>query len=570
MARANVPREARGRSGGLGRGPGGWCSCSLFAFRFAAFVWVADDLAMNEPFAGDSPRPLSSDATPRGQTVWWYRNPEGPDAGSPLARTIALVALVVFVCTVVVMNQFGGGEPASEAAAGGAGSGSGQVEPEPAASRPSVLAPTDADPFVIAMKMLVRVAHFMGAGESEPGAMLAMNIDQNAVSDRQKLWAAIAATEIAGVPAGVLRLDGLAGELEAHPERLAAIDEDLAVARLLVQGQREDLSTERLDAFVDRNGWFGKLGRALGLPASDPSKASLVRGGGLIVLAIVMFGVVLVVMCIGSLIASIMMLVRYSQGQLRRAFVAPAVGGSVWLETAAVFVLAFLMLKLGVTALAIVMTPAGGTPPHWVQTAPLVLQWLVLLSIFWPLVRGMAWTEYRRQIGLHSGLGFWREVGAGIWGYLAGLPLLAIAMGITVLIVVIKGALSTVPEGAAPEQPGNPIVDLLSVAGPFEMVMFFLLATVWAPLTEEIVFRGALFRHIRSRVALWLAAPITALVFGMMHGYDALLLLPVITIGFIFAFVREWRASLVGPITAHALHNGTLLVFAIALFSALK
>ncbi len=507
---------------------------------------------------------------PEGRVPWWYRRPEGPDAGSPLARVIALVALIVLVSTVVVLNQFGGeapSTPAPEAAAPGAST-------EPAAAERvaagELVAPPDSDPFVLAMKILVRMSHALGAGEGQQGAMLVMNIDQNAVSDRQKVWAAISAAEIAGAKAGLSRLERLEGELASRPERREAIAPDIAVARALIEGRREAVSEPELDAFVERNGWFGELARALGMPASDPAKASLVGGGGILLVVVVMFGFVVLVLGIGALVAAIMMLVAYSQGKLRRAFVPPAVGGSIWLETAAVFVGAFLLLKVVVTGLALVFTPAGGEVPGWVQTSPLVLQWLVLLSIFWPLVRGMEWTEYRRQIGLHSGLGFWREVGAGVWGYLAGLPLLAVAMGITVVIVMVKGLLSRVPEGEAPVQPENPIVDLLSVAGPFTMVMFFLLATVWAPLVEEIVFRGALFRHIRSRVSLWLAAPLTALVFGVMHGYDALLLLPVITIGFIFAFVREWRASLVGPIVAHALHNGTLLVFAISLFSALR
>ena len=516
---------------------------------------------MNASGAKVSPRGVEAGATP--SRVWWYRRPEGPDAGSPLARVIALVALIVLVSTVVVLNQLGGKASEAKGEAGG--------EAAVAAGSPRALAAPDAaDPFVLSMKILVRLGHALGAGEGQQGAMVAMNIDSNAVSDRQKVWAAISAAEIAGPQAGTSRLDRLETELASRPERREMIASDIDGARALIEGRREALSEAELAAFVERNGWFGELGRALGLPRSDPSKAPLVDGGEIIVIVFVMFGLTLVMLCIGALIASIMMLVSYSQGKLRLAFVPPAVGGSVWLETAAVFVFAFLMLKVVVSVLAMALTTESGEVPAWVQTSPLVLQWLVLLSIFWPLVRGMEWTEYRRQIGLHSGLGFWREVGAGVWGYLAGLPLLGMAMGITVVIVMLKGVLSRVPEGEAPVQPSNPIVDLLSAAGPFTMVMFFLLATVWAPLVEEIVFRGALFRHIRSRVSLWLAAPLTALVFGVMHGYDALLLLPVITIGFIFAFVREWRASLVGPIVAHALHNGTLLAFGITLFSALK
>jgi membrane protease YdiL (CAAX protease family) len=42
-----------------------------------------------------------------------------------------------------------------------------------------------------------------------------------------------------------------------------------------------------------------------------------------------------------------------------------------------------------------------------------------------------------------------------------------------------------------------------------------------------------------------------------------MLLGPVLALGFNFALMREWRDSLVGPIAAHALHNGTVLIIAI-------
>ena len=63
---------------------------------------------------------------------------------------------------------------------------------------------------------------------------------------------------------------------------------------------------------------------------------------------------------------------------------------------------------------------------------------------------------------------------------------------------------------------------------------------------------------------------LTALAFGVAHGYEWLMLGPVIAIGFNFSLMREWRGSLVGPITAHCLHNATILLLVIGLFSMLK
>jgi membrane protease YdiL (CAAX protease family) len=43
-----------------------------------------------------------------------------------------------------------------------------------------------------------------------------------------------------------------------------------------------------------------------------------------------------------------------------------------------------------------------------------------------------------------------------------------------------------------------------------------------------------------------------------------------IALGFNFSMMREWRGSLIAPMTAHLLHNGTLLTLVILLFKAVS
>ena len=61
----------------------------------------------------------------------------------------------------------------------------------------------------------------------------------------------------------------------------------------------------------------------------------------------------------------------------------------------------------------------------------------------------------------------------------------------------------------------------------------------------------------------------TASVFGFMHGYGPLLVFPLIALGMVFSFLREWRGSLVACITAHAVHNTVALSVAITLIRVL-
>jgi membrane protease YdiL (CAAX protease family) len=160
-----------------------------------------------------------------------------------------------------------------------------------------------------------------------------------------------------------------------------------------------------------------------------------------------------------------------------------------------------------------------------------------------------------------------------VYGYLSGLPLLIGAMIVSIVLFFIwsaaKAAASGGGAGGPPAPPENPVAELVGGAGTLQLVLLFLLATVWAPLVEETVFRGALFRHLRSRLPLMLAAPVSAVFFGIMHNYPVFLLLPVMTLGFTFALMREWRDSLIGPMVAHSLHNATILAFAISIFRLL-
>jgi membrane protease YdiL (CAAX protease family) len=85
-----------------------------------------------------------------------------------------------------------------------------------------------------------------------------------------------------------------------------------------------------------------------------------------------------------------------------------------------------------------------------------------------------------------------------------------------------------------------------------------LMAGVIAPLTEEIIFRGFLFRWLRQRMSFGAAALLTALLFGAGHGP---LIVPTAILGFYLAYQAEQDGSLTGAILLHSLNNlGALLV----------
>jgi membrane protease YdiL (CAAX protease family) len=79
------------------------------------------------------------------------------------------------------------------------------------------------------------------------------------------------------------------------------------------------------------------------------------------------------------------------------------------------------------------------------------------------------------------------------------------------------------------------------------------------------VFRGALYRHLRSRISVAAAAVLTALGFGLMHGYPIIMLGPVISLGAGFALMREWRGSIIASMTAHCIHNAGVLTLVLVM-----
>jgi membrane protease YdiL (CAAX protease family) len=100
-------------------------------------------------------------------------------------------------------------------------------------------------------------------------------------------------------------------------------------------------------------------------------------------------------------------------------------------------------------------------------------------------------------------------------------------------------------------------------------VVLFLLATVTAPVVEELIFRAGLFRYLRTRVPRWAALTLPALFFAGLHvdwktlsGLSSLLPLVVLAIIFSLAYERTGRIGV--TMIAHALFNLNMILLIMA------
>jgi membrane protease YdiL (CAAX protease family) len=100
------------------------------------------------------------------------------------------------------------------------------------------------------------------------------------------------------------------------------------------------------------------------------------------------------------------------------------------------------------------------------------------------------------------------------------------------------------------------------------LLVFVLFAIVLAPATEELVFRGLLFRSIADRHGFWLGAIASAVLFGLTHmvpgrALDVWALVITLTfVGIGFAWIHWRRRNLLANIVAHSVFNviGVVLI----------
>lgn len=387
-----------------------------------------------------------------------------------------------------------------------------------------------------------------------------------------------------------VRLVMLAGEFEDDADaidRIIALRRDIA-ARLDENGEPvapdelilrdlaalETIYTEGIDLIEPeqqlqlgmRYGYIGKVALTHGLPESDPARQELTSGFMLLGLFLLVTALIVILGPLVGLIVLIVGIVYFATGRLKMRCRVPAPGGSVFLETYALFVGGFIALS---TATFFV---AHSSSPELAAFSVLV-QWLLLLTVLWGLIRRMPSAQWRQAIGWHTGEGVIKEISCGVLAYIASIPVYIIGAIITAILLIIQEMLRTRANGGVPPEPEpmvNPIFELVASGDLFFVLFLFVLATTWAPIVEESIFRGALYRHLRGRLHWVASGLISAVLFAFMHDYGPLMVAPLIALGFMFAFMREWRGSIIAPMTAHFIHNFTLMAMMITFVQLMK
>ncbi len=222
-----------------------------------------------------------------------------------------------------------------------------------------------------------------------------------------------------------------------------------------------------------------------------------------------------------------------------------------WFEAIGVYLLAFLaggfasipvLALLGDTSVdgAIGQSEILATIAVDIVITGLLVSWLARWHVEWRAA--MVLPPPRERL--------WRDL---LFGVIAGLILVpvinVISGGIEVILREVVGHEVTVPEQVAPG------------LSPLAVGFLILLAVVIAPISEELFFRGVLFRTVRDRHGFWAAALASGVPFGLVHyvqapAIDALVLqATMVFTGIGLAWIYERRGSIVAPMAAHVAFN---------------
>jgi membrane protease YdiL (CAAX protease family) len=417
----------------------------------------------------------------------------------------------------------------------------------------------------------------------------ALALDTGSLGQRQRF--VILAAEIVGPAEAGQRLVDLDGEIRRELERQGSefrpAESQMAVQSTLrrlylaadgtpVSDDRDEhaariaaLPQERWRELIAELGWFGELALTPDGTDVDESRSRLMRAPHRVMLGLALGLGVLATAGLAGLVAWVLLLIRAVRGEVRLAFRPGRGPHGVYAETFALWIAGFFVLQL-LAGLAARVLP--GNDLTWAMLAFLAS----LVALCWPMLRGVTWAQVRNDIGLIPGAEPRMEPLFGVGGYLMAIPLLAVGVVGTLVLLALQGLFTPPLEPFAPAGgPAHPVVLEIAAPGWWVKLQVLLLASVIAPFVEETMFRGVLYRHLRGatsgmgRAASVLAAGgLSSLVFAAIHPQGWVAIPALMSLALAFVWLREWRGTLLPAMLAHGISNGVVMLVLILLLRA--
>ena len=257
-------------------------------------------------------------------------------------------------------------------------------------------------------------------------------------------------------------------------------------------------------------------------------------------------GLVGLVCCIGFPI-------MISNGKLVSYFFSSPTNHNIYIET-------FALWLVGFFGSSIVLGELGLDENNALLIQPVIF-FGSLSCLLYPLLRGVTLRQLRHDIGWTLDRPIGDTLFAGV-SYMATLPCLVPGIIAIAIITAITGQFTELHEFARNTGPGHPIQEYLANGDWFLILIVFITACIAAPIVEETMFRGVLYRHLRDwsqNWARWVSVAFSAVfngfIFAAIHPQGIAAIPVLMTLAICFSLVREWRNSLLTPMLMHGIHN---------------
>lgn len=143
----------------------------------------------------------------------------------------------------------------------------------------------------------------------------------------------------------------------------------------------------------------------------------------------------------------------------------------------------------------------------------------------------------------------WRLSLKGFLLYLGFIPILAVLTYISLLFCSVIGI--------TPE-PHQLVEILLKEKSLWYILYLIVVASFFAPIFEEIIFRGLIYQGLKKHIGTLKAVLISSALFSLLH-FNTAQFIPVMGLGILLCFIFEYTGSLVPVILIHMANNGLFM-----------
>lgn len=342
------------------------------------------------------------------------------------------------------------------------------------------------------------------------------------------------------------------------------------VGQLISSHQQGDVdaaavSEDDREFLKEKLGWIGELGLAPEGTRNAETRKQLLADASWSMGLMIGFTVLMIFMMMAGVVTLAVLAVLFATEKLRPAFVTHGKSVNIYIETFAIWLVVF----FGGPRLIGYLFETFEHEPS--LTVNMIIQvgffFGSLIVLVYPWLRGIPLRQLFDDIGWKFKGGFVDLLVSPV-NYIAGMPVMLCGL-ICVLALTFLVSLFAAPKPFGTSiAAGHPIQDIITNGQWWSMMYIVLMACIAAPIVEETMFRGVLYRHLRELSGDWarwgsviFSALFNGLIFAAIHpqGFTAIPLLTVLA--FNFSLAREWRDSLIAPVIMHGINNGAVTFF---------